>query len=59
MSIHDNRFFHFAFSHRDHAREFLENYLPLDVLPLLDLNALELKDGSYIRLVLYKPASFY
>jgi len=44
---HDH-FFRYTFLQRDHALEFLENYLPAELIPLLKLDELVLGSGTYI-----------
>lgn len=53
---HD-KFFKEVFTRRDTAREFLLNYLPDDVVKLLDLDSLKLLQVS-IFLSCLPPASF-
>ncbi len=44
---HD-KFFRDSFGRVDIARNYLEEYLPTEVLALLDLDTLHLQDGSFI-----------
>jgi predicted transposase/invertase (TIGR01784 family) len=50
MTIHNphDHFFRDSFGRPEIARNYLEEYLPADLLPLLDLNHLALQDGSFI-----------
>jgi predicted transposase/invertase (TIGR01784 family) len=50
MTVHNphDRFFRDSFSRPEIARNYLEEYLPPELLPLLDLDHLVLQDGSFI-----------
>lgn len=47
-NIHD-RFFKETLSHKEVARDFLENYLPQEVLRHLDLNTLKISKDTFVK----------
>jgi len=47
ISPHD-KFFKEVFSDKENAAEFIANYLPENIVRLLDLNSLELKKDTFI-----------
>lgn len=50
MSVHNphDRFFRESFSRPEITRNYLEEYLPADLLVLLDLDTLDLQEGTFI-----------
>jgi predicted transposase/invertase (TIGR01784 family) len=48
LSNPHDRFFKDLFSRQEIARDFLHHYLPTDIIPLLDLTALEISKDSFI-----------
>jgi predicted transposase/invertase (TIGR01784 family) len=47
LNPHDH-FFKDLFSRREAARDFLQNYLPVEIVNLLDLSSLEINKDSFI-----------
>jgi hypothetical protein len=50
MSVHNphDRFFRESFSRPEIARNYLEEYLPTDLLGRIDLDTLDLQEGTFI-----------
>lgn len=48
LSNPHDRFFKDLFSRQEAARDFLQHYLPTDIVPLLDLDSLDIRKDSFI-----------